>query len=166
MHAILPQLGAERSATLSEDQKRRTRSILHRHGRGGSAMVELARKLEKSRIPVFLAVQGDSVRRFGVDERVIPRNITRAANFYPPGGIGHGRKKIRAADPLQILGNCRFEFKENPIHCREYPWYHWTFAKTHTQTACDPPVWSRVAALNRQQIATASAKQDRVYGYV
>ena len=58
---------------LSEDQKRQAHIILYSHSRGGSAMVELARKLEKNRILVLLAVQGDSVRRFGVDDRVIPR---------------------------------------------------------------------------------------------
>lgn len=160
MHAILAQLGADRSGMLLEDQERQARIILYGPSRAGSAMVELSRKLEKSRILVLLAFQVDSVRRFGVDDRVIPPHIARAANCHPPDRIIHGREEIRAADPSEILASFRFEYKEHPIHCPEYPWYDWTFAKTHTQIACDPAVWSRVEALIRQQIAPASAKQD------
>ena len=164
MHAILTQLGADRSGMLLEDQKRQARIILYGHSRSGSAMVELARKLEKSRILELLAVQVDGLRRSGVDDRVIPPNIARAANGDPPDGMVH--EEIRAADPSEILANFCFEYKQHPIHCPEYPWYDWSFAKTHTQVACDPAVWSRVEAPFRQQIAPASAKQDRVYGYI
>ncbi len=162
MHAILTQLGADRSGMLSENQRRQARIILYGHSWGGSAMVELARELEKRGIPVLLTVQVDSVRRFGADDRVIPPNVARAANFYQPDGVVHGREEIRAADPskTQILGNFRFDYREHPIHCPEYPWYDRTFAKTHTQIDCDPAVWSRVEALIRQQIPPASAKQD------
>src|SRR5215472_5191289 len=62
MHAILTQLGADRSGMLIEGQKREARIILHGHSRGGSAIVELARKLGKTRILVLLAVQVDGVR--------------------------------------------------------------------------------------------------------
>jgi hypothetical protein len=86
--------------------------------------------------------------------------IARAADFDPPDGMVHGREEIRAADRSEILANSRFECKGHPIHCPEYPWYDWTFAKTHTQIACDPAVWSGVEGLIRQQIAPASAKQD------
>lgn len=162
MHAILTQLGADRSGMLSENEKRRARIILYGHSWGGSAMIELARELSKRGIPVLLTVQVDSVRRFGVDDSVIPANVARAANFYQPDGMIHGRKQIRAADPLktQILGNFRYDYKEHAIPCPEYPWYDRTFAKTHTEMDCDPAVWSRVEALIRQQIALASAKQD------
>lgn len=143
-----------------EDQKRHARVILCGHSRGGSAMVELARKLEKSRILALLAVQVDSVRRFGVDDRVIPPHIARAANCDPPDGMAHGREEIRAADRSEILSELLFRIQETPIYYPEYPWYDWSFAKTHTQIACDPAVWSRVEALIRQQMAPASAKQE------
>lgn len=162
LHAILTQLGADRSGRLSDNERRQARIILYGHSWGGSAMVELARELDKRGIPVLLTVQVDSVRRFGVDDSVIPPNVARAANFYQPDGMIHGREEIRAADPskTQILGNFRYDYKEHPLHCPEYPWYDRTFAKTHTEIDCDPAVWSRVEALIRQQIARASAKQD------
>lgn len=155
LHAILTQLGADRSGLLSENEKRQARIILYGHSWGGSEMVQLARELDKRGIPVLLTVQVDSVRRFGVDDSVIPPNVTRAANFYQPNGMIHGRAEIRAADPAktQILGNFRFDYKEHPIHCSEYPWHEKTFAKTHTEIECDPAVWSRVEALIRQQIS-------------
>jgi len=123
-------------------------------------MVELARELDKHGVPVLLTVQVDSVRRFGVDDSVIPPNVARAANFYQPNGMIRGREEIRAADPAktQILGNFRYDYKEHPIRCHEYPWYDRTFAKSHTEIECDPAVWSRVEALIRQQIAPATTK--------
>ena len=162
LHAILTQLGADHSGRLSDNERRQARIILYGHSWGGSAMVELARELDKRGIPVLFTVQVDSVRRFGVDDSVIPSNVARAANFYQPDGMIHGREEIRAADPskTQILGNFRYDYKEHPLHCPEYPWYDRTFAKAHTEIDCDPAVWSRVEALIRQQIAQANAKQD------
>ena len=154
LRAVLTQLGADRSGRLSQNEKQRARVILYGHSWGGSAMVQLARDLDKRGIPVLLTVQVDSVRRFGVDDSVIPPNVARAVNFYQPNGIIHGREEIRAADPAktQILGNFRYDYQEHPIHCPEYPWYDRTFAKTHTEIDCDPAVWSRVEAIIRNQI--------------
>lgn len=160
LHAILTQLGVDRSGLLSENEKRQARIILYGHSWGGAAMVELARELDKRGIPVLLTVQVDSVRRFGVDDSVIPPNVARAANFYQPNGMIRGREEIRAADSAktQILGNFRYDYKEHPIRCPEYPWYDRSFAKAHTEIECDPAVWSRVEALIRQQIAPATTK--------
>jgi hypothetical protein len=164
LHVILTQLAADRSGLLSENEKRHARIILYGHSWGGSAMVELARELDRRNIPVLLTVQVDSVKRFGADDGVIPPNVARAANFYQPNGLIHGRAEIRAAAPAktQILGNFRFDYKENPIHCTEYPWYDRAFAKTHTEIDCDPAVWSRVEALIRQQISAGIIKPEAV----
>ena len=160
LHVILTQLGADRSGLLSENEKRQARIILYGHSWGGSAMLDLARELDRRGIPVLLTVQVDSVKRFGSDDSVIPPNVARAANFYQPNGMIRGRSEIRAADPAktQILGNFRFDYKEHPIHCPEYPWYDKTFAKNHTEIDCDPAVWSRVEALIRQQISPFETK--------
>lgn len=160
LHVILTQLGADSSGLLSENEKRQARIILYGHSWGGSAMVELARELNNRGVPILLTVQVDSVKRFGMDDGVIPPNVARAANFYQPNGVIHGRSEIRAADPAktQILGNFRLDYKEHPIHCTEYPWYDRTFAKTHTEIDCDPAVWARVEALIRQQIPPAAMK--------
>jgi len=163
LHVILAQLGADGSGALSENEKRQARIILYGHSWGGAAMVELARELERRGIPVLLTVQVDSVKRFGSNDSVIPPNVARAANFYQPNGMIHGEAEIRAADPAKtkVLGNFRFDYKENPIRCTgPYPWYDRTFAKTHTQIDCDPAVWSRVEALIRQQISPAAAKAE------
>lgn len=162
LHVILTQLGADRSGLLSENERRQARIVLYGHSWGGSAMIELARELDRRGIPILLTVQVDSVKRFGTDDGVIPPNVARAVNFYQPNGVIHGRAEIHAADPAktQILGNFRFDYKEHPIHCPEYPWYDRTFAKTHTEIDCDPAVWSRVEALIRQQISPAAMKKD------
>ena len=101
-----------------------------------------------------MTVQVDSVARFRNGDAVIPSNVARAANFYQPNGAIHGRAEIRAADPskTQIIGSYRFDYKENPVDCPEYPWYERAFAKTHTEIACDPNVWAQVEALIAQQI--------------
>jgi pimeloyl-ACP methyl ester carboxylesterase len=160
LRAILTQLGADRSGLLSDNEKRQARIILYGHSWGGSAMVQLARELDKRGIPVLLTVQVDSVRRFGADDGVIPPNVARAVNFYQSNGMIQGRQEIRAADPAKtrILGNFRFDYQEHPIHCVEYAWYDRAFAKTHTEIACDPAVWSRVEDLIRQQIAPPAEK--------
>ncbi|HKD51430.1 MAG TPA: hypothetical protein VKB90_11545 [Candidatus Acidoferrum sp.] len=154
LQVILTHLGADRSGLLSENEKRQARIILYGHSWGGAAMLELARELDRRKVPVLLTVQVDSVKRFRTDDSVIPPNVARAANFYQPNGMIHGQEEIRAANPTktQILGNFRFNYKEHPLHCKEYPWYDRTFAKTHTEIDCDPAVWSRVEALIRQQI--------------
>jgi pimeloyl-ACP methyl ester carboxylesterase len=162
LHVILTQLGADRSGLLSENERRQARIILYGHSWGGSAMVELARELDRRGIPVLLTVQVDSVKRFNADDGVIPPNVARAANFYQANGMIHGRAEIHAADPAktQILGNFRFNYKEHPIHCPEYPWYDRTFANAHTEIDCDPAVWSRVEALIRQQLSPATVKAE------
>src|SRR5207248_1894971 len=57
VHAILTQLGADRSRLLSDNEKRQVRIILYGHSRGGSAMLQLARELNQRGIPVLLTVQ-------------------------------------------------------------------------------------------------------------
>src|SRR5207302_11435898 len=100
------------------------------------------------------------VRPVRADESMVPPNVARAVNFYQANGMIHGRKEIRAAGPAKtpILGNFRFDYKEHPIHCVEYPWYDRAFAESHTEIECDPAVWSRVEELIRQQIAPPAAK--------
>ena len=152
--AILSHLGANGSNVSSEETKRTARIILYGHSWGGCAVVQLARDLEKLGLPVLLTIQVDSVAHGGQRDDVIPANVARAANFYQPDGIIHGRDEIRAADPsrTQIIGNFRFEYKQHPIACPEYPWYDRTFTKTHMEISCDPNVWSQVETLLRQQI--------------
>jgi hypothetical protein len=154
LQTILNHLRATESGTLSESERHRARIILYGHSLGGSAVVQLARELEKRGIPVLLTIQVDSVERLGQQDGLIPPNVARAANFYQPNGLIHGRARIRAQDPsrTQIIGNYRLEYKAHPIACPEYPWYEKVVTPTHTEIACDPNVWLHVEALIRQQI--------------
>ena len=125
------------------------RIILFGHSWGGSAVVCLARELEREGIPVSLTIQVDSVRKHGEDDSVIPANVVEAINFYQPNGILHGQSRIKAADPAHttILGNYRFAYGREPAACHAYPWYNRLFFKGHTAIECDPQVWSQIETL-------------------
>jgi hypothetical protein len=155
-------LDVDHDGNLSVEEKQNARIIIYGHSWGASETVTLAQKLEKEDVPVLLTIQVDSVSKMGENDGVIPANVTRAANFYQPNGLVHGRSEIHAADPTrtEIIGNFRFNYKTNPIRCRErYPWFDRVFLKTHTEIECDPKVWNQVESLIRSQIAqlTASA---------
>lgn len=139
----------DRDGTLSVEEKQNARIILYGNSWGASAAVMLARELEKEGIPVLLTVQVDSVTKPGQNDQIIPANVAEAANFYQLDGFLHGQPQIRAADPARthIIGNFRFDYKSNPIHCDQYPWYDWVFMKAHTEIECDPKVWTQVESL-------------------
>ncbi len=139
----------DRNGTLSATEKRNARIILYGHSWGASEAVALARDLEREGIPVLLTVQVDSVPKPGENDQVIPANVAEAANFYQLNGFLHGEPQIRAADPARthIIGNFRFDYKANPIDCKQYPWYDRVFMKSHTEIECDPRVWTQEESL-------------------
>jgi hypothetical protein len=139
----------DRDGRLSAEEKQNTRIILYGHSWGASEAITLARELKKEGIPVLLTVQVDSVSKPGENDKVIPANVAEAANFYQLDGFLHGQPQIRAVDPARthIIGNFRFDYKANPIHCEQYPWYDWVFMKSHTEIECDPRVWNQVESL-------------------
>ena len=146
---ILRLLDTDGDGTLSIEEKRNARIILYGHSWGASEAVALARDLEREGIPVLLTVQVDSVPKPGENDQVIPANVAEAANFYQLNGFLHGEPQIRAADPARthIIGNFRFDYKANPIDCKQYPWYDRVFMKSHTEIECDPRVWTQVESL-------------------
>jgi pimeloyl-ACP methyl ester carboxylesterase len=158
---ILRLLGTDKNGKLTEEEKMRARVILYGHSWGASAVVTLAKELEQDKIPVLLTVQVDSVAKGDQDDSVIPANVARAANFYQPDGLLHGRQTITAADPArtQILGNFRFSYKEAPVACQGYPWYYKFFWKTHMEIECDPHVWLQVETLIREQLDQTTAQK-------
>ncbi len=119
------------------------------HSWGASAVVYLARELEREGIPVALTIQVDSVRKHGEDDSVIPPNVVEAINFYQPNGILHGQSRIKAADPTHttILGNYRLAYEREPAACHACPWYNRLLFKGHTSIECDPQVWSQIQVL-------------------
>jgi hypothetical protein len=134
------------------------RIILFGHSWGASAVVSLARGLQRDGIPVSLTIQVDSVAKNGEDDSLIPTNVVEAVNFYQTRGILHGRTRIRAVDPsrTKILGNFRFTYEKEPAECRTYPWYDRLLFKGHTAIECDPRVWSQVEELIRTRLPAVS----------
>lgn len=149
---IVHLLDANHDGVLSAEEKSSARIILFGQSWGASAVVMLARDLNREKIPVLLTVQIDSVAKLGENDSVIPENVAEAANFYQPHGLVHGRAVIRAADSskTQILGNFRFDYKQSPVHCKGYPWTDRLFTPSHMQSECDPKVWQQVEDLVRQ----------------
>jgi hypothetical protein len=151
---IVSLLDRNHDGVLSEDEKSQARVILYGHSWGASAVVLLARELNRAGIPVLLTVQVDSVAKLWQEDRMIPENVLAAVNFYQPHGIIRGRTKIAATDPsrTQILGNYRFDYRQEPVQCEDLSWYHRFFTPGHAQSECDPRLWSQVETLVRQRM--------------
>ena len=66
-------LDSDGNGGISDSEKRQARIILYGHSWGASAVVALARELQKQQIPVLLTIQVDSITKPGQDARVIPR---------------------------------------------------------------------------------------------
>ena len=146
---IIRLLDHDGNGKLSAEEKKNARIILYGHSWGASAAITLARELDRDGIPVLLTVQVDSVPRGGENDRVIPANVAEAANFYELNGFLHGEPQIRPADPkhTHILGDYQFDYKANPIDCKDYPWYDRLLMRPHTEIECDPKVWTQVESL-------------------
>jgi hypothetical protein len=153
--AILRRLDSNHDGVLSPAEKAQARIILFGHSWGASAVVMLARELNRAGIPVLLTVQVDSIAKPWESDGVIPDNVAEAANFYQPHGLLHGRSQITAANDskTEILGNYRFDYQKTPVSCRGGSWFQRTFTPTHMQSQCDPRLWSQVETLIRQHMA-------------
>lgn len=148
-NAVIKWLDSDGSGGLSDSEKSQARIILYGHSWGASAAIELARELQKQRIPVLLTIQVDSISKRGQDDHVIPANVEHAVNFYQAGGVLRGLPEIVPADPMrtQILGDFRIDYKTQPQPCSNYPWFARHFLKGHIAIECDPNVWSRIESL-------------------
>jgi hypothetical protein len=151
---ILHLLDTNHDGVVSHEEKARARIILFGQSWGGSAVVMLARQLDRAGIPVLLTVQVDSVAKPFEHDGVIPANVLAAANFYQPHGLVHGRPSIRAADDAktQILGNYLFDYEGTSLRCEGMPWIERTFIPGHMHTECDTRLWDRVESLVRQRL--------------
>lgn len=151
---ILSLLDRNHDGILSDSEKAEARIILFGQSWGGSAVVMLARELNRERIPVLLTVQVDSVAKLWQNDTIIPQNVMSAANFYQPHGLIHGRAEITAADPskTQILGNYRFDYRTTPVPCKGFTWADRFFTPSHMQSECDPNLWGQVEALVDQRL--------------
>jgi hypothetical protein len=151
---IVRLLDRNRDGVLSAEERTQARIILFGQSWGASAVVMLARELDRAGVPVLLTVQVDSVAKPWQQDNIIPDNVAAAANFYQPHGILHGRPEIRAADDskTQIIGNYRFDYKAAPVKCEGMSWMDRTLTPGHMQSECDPHLWSQVENLVRQRL--------------
>ena len=155
---ILRLLDTNHDGRLSEAEKGNAHILLFGHSWGASAAVLLARDLQRSHIPVRLTVQVDSVAKLWQDDSLIPANVAEAANFYQTHGLVHGRARITPTDSslTQILGNYRFDYKKNPVHCSDPSWFDRHIAPAHAQSECDPQLWLQVENLIGQRLSPTS----------
>jgi len=152
--SILRLLDTNHDGVLSDQEKAQARIILFGHSWGASAVVMLARELDRAGIPVLLTVQVDSIAKPWQSDKVIPENVVAAVNFYQPHGLVHGRSQITAADDskTQILGNYRFDYQKTPVPCVGGSWFQRVFTPSHLQSNCDPRLWTQVETLMRQRM--------------
>lgn len=151
---ILRLLDGNHDGVLSGAEKSQAHIILFGHSWGASAVVLLARELDRVGIPVLLTVQVDSVAKPWQQDKIIPDNVAEAVNFYQPHGLVHGRAQIEAADEAktQILGNYRFDYQKEPVKCEGGSWFQRTFSPNHLQSQCDPRLWAQVENLVRHSM--------------
>jgi hypothetical protein len=157
-NTILQLLDADHNGVLSAEEKTRARIILFGHSWGASAVVMLARELDRAGIPVLLTVQVDSVAKPWQDDSIVPDNVVSAVNFYQPHGLIHGRTQIVPADAAktQVLGNYRFDYMKAPVKCEASSWFdHLT--PNHAQSECDPHLWTQVEELVRERLSAPIA---------
>ena len=161
---VLGLLDTNHDGTLAPQEKQAARIIIYGHSWGASEGIALARELQTNNIPVLLTIQVDSVSKLHQNDAVIPANVARAANFYQPDGLIHGRSSIRAADPTRtsIIGNFRFDYKASTYSCAGYPWFDRIFMKSHIQIECDTNVWNQAETLIRSAMppSVESAQQE------
>ncbi|OJV41305.1 MAG: hypothetical protein BGO25_16360 [Acidobacteriales bacterium 59-55] len=152
-------LDANHDGAMSPAEKQHAQIILYGHSWGASETVTMARQLQTAGIPVLLAILVDRVSKIGAGDPRIPANVAQAVNFYQLDGLLHGRATIRAADPAstEILGNYRFDYKDNPVDCDQYPWYARLFMGPHIEIENDPRVWNQVEALIRAKLPPQKA---------
>ncbi len=157
--SILHLLDSNHDGVLTDQEKAQARIILFGHSWGASAVVLLSRELQRVGIPVLLTVQVDSVTKPWQSDEIIPENVASAVNFYQPHGIIHGRSQITAADSAktQILGNYRFDYRKEPVHCEDMSWFDRTFTPSHMQSECDLHLWTKVEDLVRQRMTPNAA---------
>lgn len=150
-------LDTDHDGSLSLDEKTRAKVILFGHSWGASAVVLLARELDRAGIPVLLTVQVDSVAKPWQHDGLIPENVAAAVNFYQPYGFIHGRSEIHAQNEskTQILGNYRFDYHQNPVRCEGITWFDRAFMSNHMQSECDTHLWNRVEILVHQRLEPA-----------
>ena len=147
--SIVHEANINDSNRVSGSASANSRIILFGHSWGASALVRLARKLDRAGIPVALTIQVDSVAKPFSNDAVIPANVSEAINFYQTHGLVRGRSRIVAADGerTKIIGNFRRDYQTEPDACSNFSWYSRVFTRGHIEIECDPDLWLQIKAL-------------------
>jgi len=158
LKTIVHLLDTNRDGVLSAQEKSAAHIMLFGQSWGGSAVVLLARELDRIGVPVMLTVQVDSVPKFWQNDKLIPDNVAAAVNFYQPHGLVHGSREIKAADDskTRILGNYRFDYHLTPVRCEGYSWFDKYITPDHMQSECDPHIWTQVEILMLERMQPES----------
>jgi pimeloyl-ACP methyl ester carboxylesterase len=151
---ILHWLDTDGDGRLSEEEKQDAHIILYGHSWGGSAVIRLARDLNRRGIPVTMTIQVDSINKLSGHDCLIPPNVGAALNFYQTHGLAHGCQTLHAVDSsrTRILGSYRFDYTSQPVECRSFSWTNRHFLKTHEATDCDPRIWTQIDQQIRARI--------------
>jgi hypothetical protein len=146
-----------RDGRLDERERASTDLVLYGQSFGGAAVVKLARQLEKMDVPVMLTVQVDSVGR---GDRMIPPNVTRAANLFQRNGfIIKGERDIRAEEPMKTtISNHEFDYRKKKIDISGVSWWKKLFRVAHTRMDHDPAVWELVEKIIMEVISTTKTR--------
>jgi hypothetical protein len=140
---------------LDEQESASVRLILYGQSFGGAAVVKLARQLKEMNVPILLTIQIDSVGRA---DKVIPSNVSRAANLFQRNGrIIRGEPHIIAEEPdkTAIIGNFEFDYRQREIDISMVPWHKRIFREDHNKIEHDPEVWAKVEKLILDAIQSA-----------
>jgi pimeloyl-ACP methyl ester carboxylesterase len=114
---------------------------------GGAAAIRFARRMNEMGIPVALTVQVDSV---GLDDAIIPPNVSKAANFYQAHRFTvRGQPVIIPANPLRtrIIENTRLDYSDRGSAQKPESWLRRRFGGAHALMEADPVLWARVEFL-------------------
>ncbi len=132
---------------LDTDESSDARIILYGQSLGANCAIDLARELNRMRVPVLLTVQVDDG---GLHGGTIPPNVVAAANFYQhePFSIW-GRQTIHAEDPARtkIVGNFQFHYSGQDVDASSASWARRHLGRGHSKMELDPAVWQQVEAL-------------------
>ena len=153
LNLIRHALDTNRDGKLDAEERARARVILFGQSWGGAATLNVARELDRLKVPVLLTVQVDSV---GVRDNVVPQNVHAAVNFFQHDPLTiDGRGEIRAADSSKtaILGNFEETYVRRSVDQTNSSWVRSTLGGSHAKMELDPVIWKSVEQYINQAIS-------------
>jgi hypothetical protein len=152
-------LDSDKDGSLTATEKEAEKIIVYGHSWGASQALAFARELARRGVPVALTIQIDSIRKLGQNDRRVPPNVAKAANFYQRRGFTRGQSRIIAddAERTNILGNFHMTYEDHHIKCDNYPWLPRVLNKPHHEIENDPRIWDQIASLIASELSGTDA---------